>query len=331
MNVYLNSKELIHDERFIIEPADKYGRDLQENSSSKIILNSGRGTGKSVILNNMENRNIGTNEPVIYTHFDSIVNFSRVPNKLFNEIFFEHYYEINFSWKLLNHIKKYYGLTYENYFKDIELLLKKITEEFDKNVRRTYVDELVINNPLSTTQISAEIIERLKKYLDISSLILAIDRFDWTNGRSNYTQQILSKYFDMFNKVIITSDDESLIDEKKRKSFEAKGYSFVSQNYGNDLAVIKSIIKKRVQVYNSMNSDCQFNIDDVTDVIYENLIKDSNGNISTMLTTIYEVINLSKWENGNVNLLDLFQKCLEEQNNHIKELKKISVPPKLHL
>ena len=331
MNVYLNSKELIHDERFIREPADKYGRDLQENSSSRIILNSGRGTGKSVILNNMENKNIGTNEPVIYTHFDSIVNFSRVPNKRFNEIFFEHYYEINFSWKLLNHIKKYYGLTYENYFKDIELLLKKITEEFDKNVRRIYVDELVINNPLSTTQISAEIIDRLKKHLDISSVILAIDRFDWTNGRSNYTQQILSKYFDMFNKVIITSDDESLIDEKNRKSFEAKGYSFVSQNYGNDIAVIKSIIKRRVQAYNSMNSDYQFNIDDVTDVIYENLINNSNGNISTMLTTLYEVINLSKWENGNVNLPYLFQKCLEEQNNHVKELKKISIPPKLHL
>ena len=50
-----------------------------------------------------------------------------------------------------------------------------------------------------------------------------------------------------------------------------------------------------------------------------------------MLTTIYEVINLSKWENGNVNLSDLFQKCLEEQNNNVKTLKKISVPPKLHL
>ena len=138
-----------------------------------------------------------------------------------------------------------YVLTYQNYFKDIELLLRKITENFDKSVRRLYIDEMVINNPLYATQISSEIIDRLKKYLGISSVILAIDRFDWTNGRSGYAQQILSKYFDMFNKIIITSDDESLIDEKNRKSFEAKGYSFVSQNYGNDLAVIKSIIKRQ--------------------------------------------------------------------------------------
>lgn len=330
MNVFVNSSQLIYDERFIREPADKYSRALQEKSSSRIILNSGRGTGKSVILNNMENRNVGTNEPVIYTHFDSVVNFSSVPTERFNEVFFEHYYEINFSWKLLNHIKKYYGITYENYFKDIELLLRKITENFDKSVRRLYIDEMVINNPLYATQISSEIIDRLKKYLGISSVILAIDRFDWTNGRSGYAQQILSKYFDMFNKVIITSDDESLADETARKSFEDKGYSFVSQNYGNDLSIIKSIIKRRIEIYNSMNND-KFNVDDITDIIYENLINNSNGNISTMLTTVYEVINLSKWENGNVNLLDLFQKCIEEQNNNVKELKKVSVPPRLHL
>lgn len=87
MNVFVNSSQLIYDERFIREPADKYSRALQEKSSSRIILNSGRGTGKSVILNNMENRNVGTNEPVIYTHFDSVVNFSRVPTERFNEVF----------------------------------------------------------------------------------------------------------------------------------------------------------------------------------------------------------------------------------------------------
>lgn len=330
MNVFVNSSQLIYDSKFIKEPADKYSRVLQEKSSNRIILNSGRGTGKSVILNNMENRNIGTNEPVIYTHFDSIVNFSRVPTKYFNEVFFEHYYEINFSWKLLNHIKKYYGITYENYFKDIELLLKKITEELDESVRRLYIDEMVINNPQYATQISSEIINRLKKHLGVSSVILAIDRFDWTNGRSDYVQQILSKYFDIFNKVIITSDDETLADETVRKSFEDKGYSFVSQNYGNDLSIIKSIINRRIEIYNSINND-NFNADNITDIIYENLINNSNGNISTMLTIVYEVINLNKWENGNVNLLDLFQKCTEEQNNNVKELKRIFIPPKLHL
>ena len=294
-------------------------------------MNAGRGSGKSVILRNMENSNVGTNQPVIYTHFDSVVNFSRVPNDYFNEIFFEHYYELNFSWKLLHYIKKFYALTYEKYFKDIELLLEKLSGELDKSVRRIYRDELIINNPLYATQLSSEILARLKKHLDISSVILAIDRFDWTNGRSGFSQQILSKYFDIFNKVIITSDDASLADENVRKDFEDKGYSFMSQNYGIDLDVIKSIVKKRVQFYNDLNRDYIFNIDAVTDAIYEDLIKNSNGNISTILTTVYEVINWCKWENGNVNLPELFQRRLEEQNNNVKQLKKISVPPKLHL
>lgn len=331
MNTILNSSQLIHDSRFIREPADQYGRILQDSSSNKIILNTGRGSGKSVILHNMESCNVGTNNPVIYTHFDSIVNFSRVPNDYFNEIFFEHYYELNFSWKILHYIEKYYSSTYEKHFKDIELLLKKLSSEFDKSVRQIYSDGLIINSPLYATQLSSEILARLKKNLDISSVILAIDRFDWTNGRSCFSQQILSKYFDMFNKVIITSDDEALTDENVRKNFEDKGYSFMSQSYCSDLNVIKSIIKKRVQFYNDSNRDYTFNVDNVTDTIYEDLINNSSGNISTMLTTVYVVINWCKCENGNVNLTELFQRRLEEQKNNVKELKKISIPPKLHL
>ena len=38
MNVYLNSKELIHDERFIREPADKYGRDFQDSVQMQLKL-----------------------------------------------------------------------------------------------------------------------------------------------------------------------------------------------------------------------------------------------------------------------------------------------------
>lgn len=329
MNTFLNSSQLIHDSRFVREPADQYGRILQDSSSNRIILNTGRGSGKSVILHNMESCNVGTNNLVIYTNFDSIVNFSRVPNDYFNEIFFEHYYELNFSWKILHYIEKYYSLIYEKYFKDIELLLKKLSSEFDKSVRQIYSDGLIINNPLYATQLSSEILARLKKNLDISSVILAIDRFDWTNGRSCFSQQILSKYFDMFNKVIITSDDEALADENVRKNFEDKGYSFMSQSYGSDLEFIKNIIKKRVQFYNDSNRDYTFNIDNVTDTIYEDLIKNSNGNISTMLTTVYVVINWCKYGNG--NLTELFQRRLEEQKNNVKELKKISIPPRLHL
>ena len=110
--------------------------------------------------------------------------------------------------------------------------------------------------------------------------------------------------------------DDSIV--KKLKSDEPKILSNVLRHIRNGIAHghIQQVIDGS---------------DDITDVIYENLINNSNGNISTMLTTVYEVINLSKWENGNVNLLDLFQKCIEEQNNNVKELKKVSVPPRLHL
>lgn len=81
----IRPKEIIKMKQFIREPVDSITEEISENSSKRIILNGGRGTGKSVILNNMEDKGIGTENQTILMQFDSIISFSTTsPNEYFD-------------------------------------------------------------------------------------------------------------------------------------------------------------------------------------------------------------------------------------------------------
>lgn len=331
---FINTRDLLTGEQFVREPVDSLSIKIDDNDSKRIILNGGRGTGKSIILQNMENKGIETKTPTIYTHFDSVINFSVMPNKVFNECFFEHYYELCFSWKLLKFIEKNYVLTYETYFKDIELLLKGLSSELDIYIKKLRYNDISLGRYLSSTEISSEILRRLKECLGIDSFNLAIDRFDWTNGKSVFSQQVLSRYFDMFDKTIITSDDENLEDANNIKKLEEKGYAFIIANYGCNIDVVKHIIRRRIKLYNQgiKNPNNYFNADVITDEIYQNLIDKTNGNISAMVASASGVTDLWNWYGSNdVDWYQLFDAAIDEQLSTVRQLKKMSTPPKLHL
>lgn len=330
---HIKPYEIIKTEQFIREPVDFLIKEIIESSSKRIILNGGRGSGKSVILHNTKDKGLGTENQTILIQFDSYTNFSNSPNELFDETFFNHYYELIFSLKLLSYIKANYILTYESNFKDIESLLKSISKNTDDYINDMVFEKKELQRYLVPTEISAEILERFKKYLGVNMLTLAIDRFDWINGSSAYVQQIISKYFDLFDKIIITADDLFL--EDKYSELESKGYSFITAMYGKNVDVIKHIIRKRIKLYNEItdNSRLYFDENIMTDKIYSNLVSKSNGNISLMLNTFGEVADLLSWSDGRVeNLEDEFDIEIDNQLSKIKQLEKIdATPPRLYL
>lgn len=332
---HINPHEIIKTEQFVREPVDTLSNDIVKNSSKMIILNGGRGSGKSLILYNMEDKGLGTENQTIFTRFDSTINFSINSNELFDERFFNHYYELVFSWKLLSYIRRNYILTYDSNFKDIETLLRWISKSTDHFINNVCFDKEELQRYLTPNEISNEIIERFKKCLGIETLALAIDRFDWINGSSAYTQQIIRKYFDLFDKTIITTDDSSLDSEDRRIELENKGYSFVPTMYGKNVDVIKQIIRKRIKLYNEITANSRRFFDEsiMTDEIYESLVGKSNGNISLVLDTFGEVADLLDWHEGYIeNLKHRFDTEADNQIAKIKQLRKMSAhPPKLHL
>lgn len=332
---YIRPWEIIKMEQFIREPVDSLRKEIIENSSKRIILNGGRGSGKSVILHNTQDKGLGTENQTILMQFDSIINFSVSPDELFDETFFNHYYELVFSWKLLSYIEANYILIYESNFKDIEALLKDISKNTDDCINNMYYEKKELQRYLAPTEISTEILEKFKKCLGINTLTLAIDRFDWINGSSAYVQQIISKYFDLFDKTIITTDDLSLEDKYRQIELENKGYYFVTAMYGKNVDVIKQIIRKRIKLYNEITDNPRKSFDEniMTDKIYSNLVSKANGNISLMLNTFGEITDLLDWHGGHVeNLEDKFNNETNTQLSKIKQLKAMdATPPKLHL
>lgn len=328
----IHPQELLNTQEFVREPVDNLCRGIDNDDSKKIILSGGRGTGKTTVLYNKENKGIGTENQCIFTRFDSCAMSCVDQNENFNERFFNHYYELILSRKIISYIKKYYGLTYENDFKKIKNSLDRISDDTNYFINNICFGKKSLNRYLVLCEYSHVILEKLKKSLDISSISLAIDRFDWTNSNSALSQNILSKTFDMFDKVIITTDDDILQDKSNRTSFLEKGYSFIDVNYGKDNLVIKEIIRKRIQDYNkNIGTGKTFPEEIITEQIYQDLIGKTNGNVSIMLDSVSEVINMWQWKEENVDLSKEFDVACNNQINSSNKIKKMSKSPKLYL
>lgn len=325
MNKVINPKDLLSACEFVREPVDKLCKKIDSSNSKRIILEGGRGTGRTVFLQNAQNRKIGYENQLIYMRFDSVHMFH--PRKdIFEEAFFEHYYELKFSLKIMHFIMDNYRFIYENYFKNIQMLLKDISKKTDYYINNIYYENITIDKYLKIGELSTVILEKLKKQLNIESISLAIDRFDWINGNSILAQETLIKYFGLFDKVIITTDDETL-DKNKLKEL---GYTFTNIDYCKDVLVIKEIIRRRIDSYNLNTIYYKFPKEIITDEMYQNLINKTNGNITLIINTINEIIDMYQWDRNRdwVHEIDIVS---EAKLYHNKELKKIMTKPKLYL
>lgn len=327
---YQDVKQVIMSDDFVREPVDNICKNINDNSSTKIILSGERGSGKSIVLCNNEILGLGTNNQCISVSFDAVGMHVLTPNKYFEERFMIHYYEVIMSYKILNYIKKYYGLTYEKYFKSYEVILKKFLNSIDNYIEKSVYEKTFLRKYLTTGEISSEIIGKFKSCLGLNTLTLSIDRFDWTNSKVSKSQETLSKYFNFFDKVVITTDDENMLDESNRTSLKEKGYTFIDVDYGKDLEVVKEIIRRRIEKHNN-NSHTIFPIESMTDKIYQSLIDKTNGNITLMFRSLDEANSLLLWKRNDFDISkDINQSC-DEQVKKAKELKKMGKLPRLYL
>ena len=335
----IHPRDLIRSFEFVREPVDILTQKIECSSSSKIILNGGRGTGKSTVLYNLQDRKIGTYSNTIYTFFESIGTIS---NYTFNDSFFVHYYELCFSLKLLEYVKKYYSYTYENHFSEYEVLLDEIADKTDEFINNSLYENVKISKLLSTGEISKSIIKKIRLHISPLELSLAIDRFDWINGRSKTAQLILSEYFKEFDKVILSCDDMSYLNSnsKLRNDLYDDGYGVITADYGLDKDIIKHIIKKRIKRHNKSidNNYNSFDENLIADEVYENLINKSKGNISTMLDATRGVVYMCECNKGysskeysSNDINRLFNNEIYKQIKNNEQLRKMSRAPKFHL
>lgn len=321
------------------EPVWNIVEKIYEGTPRKIILTGGRGVGKSTVLASLTKPPYTYNTKTINLSFDSVIHFSESPNNLFTEDFFHHYYELVISWQLLNYAKNYYTC-YPNYakqeflrmFKDIEEKLTRILNKTNEYLRHAYYSKIKLDEYLTPQELSPEILNRLKDFLDSENINITIDRFDWINGRSELSQQVLSTYFDMFNKVILTSDDQELATKERQTKLQSQGYTIIPVNYGSDYHTIRSIIETRLK--NIPDLKLNFHPGALTNQKLLEIINKAEGNITIILNIISELTDIYQFDSSPFalgNLRDQIDLVTDKHLNHAKILTKSMKEPKLYL
>lgn len=328
--------DIIHSEEFIKEPVHHSFKELEKILTSKIILN-GSGTGRSTLLHYMQEKKANTSNPFICMHFD-VAEFCQEAEERFTKEFFQHYWEEKFTRRLLLYIKDYYEITYHNNFEIYEDLINKSSEETTHFINNAIYDEkLNLPRMFNSKEITEEVLNEFKKLMHIETIELGIDSFDHINNSDQLTQEILSSYFDLFERVIITTDDTSLPQQWYKTYFkeDSKLYTFqpFSIQYGKDIEVIYNIIAKRIYKYNLSlqlkGSTLEpVPIDWLNYETLDLLIMKTNGNIKMILEIIEELVK--EWEFSNtITKLDI-KNAIEEEENKLKRRLQ-NHQPKLYL
>lgn len=312
----IHASELIFQSEFLREVTDKECEKLNNLNKGTIIINGGRGTSKSVLLNENTNRELG--KPInqtILMNFDSI-GFSH--HETFDNNFFEHYYEILFAKKLLNYLKFNYPMLFQKEFLKENDQINSCILEVNNYINEIYFSDVNINKYYKSNELVNDIIQKMIKGLKVSYLNLALDRFDWINNSNELVQKLLSKYFNNFNKTFITVDDET-IDPKK---LEKNGYQFMNISYNYDIDVIKEIFNRRLKTI-----ETNFKIELIPDEIFDFLVIKTKGNIKLMLEILKEWITDYDWDQKS----DIDLSAINQEIAHNALIRKLGGLPKFYL
>jgi len=324
----LRADEIINSDIFVREPVDEVRKKINISDKEKIILNGGRGTGKSVVLSEVQQKGLGTDNQTVLARFEPVITFGKAPTKYFSREFFVNYYELEIANLLLCYLKKYYGLYYEKYFIKTWYDVKKRLDNVIKYANNLAIGDITyIDNFLEPGEITSKLIKDMKDIIGIDSLNIAFDRFDWINGKSPFTQVLLKKYFNMFDKTIITTDDDNLNINKCTNS----GFDIITLDYGKDIDVIKEIIKHRIDAFCKKHPNTNIDHNKLNNDVYNYIIKNTNGNISSMITIINNFLSTDEWRGGLDDYWDTIMYETEKDKQIVKQLKAMSSSPKLFI
>ena len=317
---------------FVREPVDKVNKEILKSDSKRIILTGGRGSGKSTVLYSLENRGLGTEEQTINTRFESVSTFGYTPSEnSINEIY-RHKYELFFCFKLLAYIKNNYPFIYEKEFKDIYDVLDEMSFEFVDAINNGIFESYKQNNFsqfLETMSIAKSLVERIRNVLEVEKLNLSIDRFDWTNNSSKLSQKILSEYFPLFDKVILTSDDDALnLMPICNFLINYKGYDIKRLNYGEDLEIVKIILQRHILTQDKFKN---FDINNINDNVVRTMISVSSNNISCMIRAIGLLAGLSNYYQNRYNIEEQTEKIINDEIRRVRKLKEKSTEKRFYL
>lgn len=309
MSLYnMHPKNIINSSNYVKEPVDKVIETISRSDKNKIILTGPRCSGKSIVLQSYEKELVNSNNPGIYIFMDpglDSVTKSEIEIKLFCELHL-------CSW-IISYIKEYYNDLYELCF------IQLSNEVKDKNkVLIKYINEGIFYDlefpfkEFVPGDLLSRIVKRMKEVMEFDTVTVCLDRFDWRNaGNSKSFQKAVSFYFDLFDKVILTTDDLEVYNDinNRRDRLKTNGYNVIDVDYGRDIEVAKNIVSSDLRYYaqNKKNmrrlSDRQF-IDLrclLSESDYDTLIEKCGGDFELLFSTMRKLYAWDLDDEKNIN------------------------------
>ena len=324
----VNVNQLLFSDLLVKEPVDEVNGRLADKRG-KFILTGSRGCGKSIVLASRENDSIKTSNPAVLTRFDGAGLFGTKEGKYFNKGVMEHYYEVIMCKKFLSHIKEFYPQLFYSKFGDLSHILDNKLYELDNYINNAVYKDLSIQHQLFSGEILCEIVSLFRQGVGAESLTLMIDRFDWTHNSDQRVQEIFKKYFSMFEKVIVTSDDPTLsTDKKKVSSLKDRGFDIVTVDYAKDIDVVRQIAERRFGL--DEETQPRFLVEQLSDGDYRNLVERCEGNLDTMLESFMYAETLHKWDSGK-DIHTVLEEASRQKVKDLRQYRKMVKPPKFHV
>lgn len=300
-------EKILETDAFVKEATDKINKRIDEIQDDVVVLNGGRGCGKSSVLLSREKDSLNSDNLSLYQIFPSYGN-----NCNFTDLqLAECYYELIFSSYLLGYIRDNKQDSFSKY--------KKLYNEIDDK-RRTAL-KIIMNQEYSKNKFNVkqgdytlEIIEYLKNIFDKEKITLMIDRFDWMDNRTKISQEFISKYFCMFDKVILTTDDENY----------ASNYPTISVDYGKDIDITVEILRRYIALNNKTKKIESEMLDPVliNDQTIKYLFNRARGNLKIMKQLILK-LSYCDYDKTVVTTEDFMKQCRSLTE---KEFEKLEEP-----
>lgn len=207
---------------------------IEDSKFSKVILTGEKKCGKTELLKYYSKKYNNDRKRIIYVDFKDF-NYKRT----LSDKEYGFYCELVFVKKMLEGIDVYNHDIY-NSFKMYEHYINTEFKKFkDYLMTRYYANSDIEYEKGSIVNRLLEIFNML----GIDNVNLVIDHFDFVGESSEKFQLFMKDYFDMFNKVIITTNEEIKEDKKERLSHE---YGIIDVDYASNIEVVKRIIKEYI-------------------------------------------------------------------------------------
>jgi len=277
-----DDEKLSYDDLIYKTPSMEIVDKIYNSKKDKIILTGVKKSGKTTTLKCLTDRSYNSKDIMIYIDYSNLSYTSNL-----SKIEYEYYYELLFAKKILDFIKE----NYSNCYIDLVFDDKYIQTEFDK--LKNYLGlRICPSNNLNYQKgmFINRIIQILKQIVGINSITVLIDHFDFYGYSSKRFQNYMMEFFDMFDKVVITSNDSSL----SKEQLEDKGYELIEVDYSKKIDNIKNILISQFTYwfnqinYNNINTAVVTKINYLinNDEFCYLLIEKTNGNIDMMINSL---------------------------------------------